>query len=286
LNLFKKPLTTERSGFNLFLNTFNNDLEPRDRGSGGKEAEMIHLLRRHPIPVSAFFRHSLVLTYALPPEVLAPLLPEGLVLDTFRAFGFLAIALVQTEQMRPSFLPAAAGGDFFLSGYRVFTRLAKGGQSKRGLRILRSDADHAWMVRAGNLLTHYNYRLCRAMVRNDGAQLHWTVRTQGAEADLDVTARLAARRPVLPEGSPFQTLAEARRFAGPLPYTFDYEEETHAIIGIRAVRQNWNPQPVAVEVWRNTFLEREPFCRVAPVLANAFYVHDVPYVWQRGRRVA
>jgi uncharacterized protein YqjF (DUF2071 family) len=261
---------------------------------------MIYWLRRHPIPISAFFRHSLVLTYALKPEVLTPLLPEGLVLDTFRGFGFLAVALVQTERLRPSFLPAAVGGDFFLSGYRVFTRLAQNGQgkngqgeggqngvgqSKRGLRILRSDTDHPWMVRAGNLLTHYNYRLCRAKVKEDGQQLHWTVRTPDAEADLDVTARLAARRPTLPEGSPFQTLSEARRFAGPLPYTFDYEEETHSIVAIRAVRQNWNPEPVPVEVWRNTFLEHEPFRGAAAVLANAFYVHDVPYAWQRGRRL-
>jgi hypothetical protein len=98
---------------------------------------MLHLLKRHPIPISAFFRHSLVLTYALPPEVLEPLLPKGLVLDLFRGHAFLAIALVQTENLRPSFLPAIMGQDFFLSGYRIFTRLDSAAQSKRGLRILR-----------------------------------------------------------------------------------------------------------------------------------------------------
>src|SRR2546427_4401923 len=114
---------------------------------------MLHLLKRHPFPVSAFFRHSLVLTYAFPPDILQPLLPPGLVLDTYRDSAFLAIALVQTENLRPSFLPAAMGRDFFLSGYRIFTRLAGGANSKRGLRILRSDTDHPWMVRSGNLLT-------------------------------------------------------------------------------------------------------------------------------------
>ena len=92
---------------------------------------MLHLLRRHPIPVSAFFRHSLVLTYAFPIEVLKPLLSPGLVLDTFEDFGFLAIALVQTKNMRPSFLPAAVGYDFFLSGYRIFSRLAGKADSLR-----------------------------------------------------------------------------------------------------------------------------------------------------------
>jgi uncharacterized protein YqjF (DUF2071 family) len=248
--------------------------------------DMVYRLRRHPIPISAYFRQSLVVTYAFPPEVLAPLLPEGLVLDLWEGHAFLAIALVKTEQLRPSFLPAALGGNFFLSGYRVFTRLAQGGQSRRGLRILRSDTDRRWMLCGGNLLTHYNYRLCRAVVREDGSQTHWSVRTPRAEADLDVTARAPGLGSPLPAGSPFRTLAEARRFAGPLPYTFDYEKETGSIIGICAVRQGWRPEPAAVEVWRNTFLEHEPFCHARPVLANAFAVHDVPYAWQRGRRLA
>ncbi|HEY4359193.1 MAG TPA: DUF2071 domain-containing protein [Acidobacteriaceae bacterium] len=244
---------------------------------------MLHLLKRHPIPISAYFRHSLVLTYALPPEVLQPLLPRGLVLDLFRGYAFLAIALVQTEHLRPSFLPAAAGRKFFLSGYRIFTRLDSGMRSKRGLRILRSDTDHQWMVSAGNLLTHYNYRLCSAKVEEHDEEICWSIRTPHSEADLEVTASLTDEPAPLPSTSPFTTLAEARRFAGPLPYTFDYEEETCSIIGICALRQNWKPQPVAVEVRRNTFLEQAPFSGAGALLANAFYVHDVPYQWQRGR---
>ena len=33
---------------------------------------MLHQLRRHPIPIRAFFRSSLVLTYAFPAELLEP----------------------------------------------------------------------------------------------------------------------------------------------------------------------------------------------------------------------
>ena len=246
---------------------------------------MLHLLKRHPIPISAFFRHSLVLTYALPPEILEPLLPKGLVLDVFRGHAFLAMALVQTERLRPSFLPAAMGQDFFLSGYRIFTRLDTAVQSKRGLRILRSDTDRRRMVWAGNLLTHYNYRLCETELKTTSDELHWRIRTPQAEADLEVVARLTDGPGLLPGGSPFRTLAEARRFAGPLPYTFDYEEPTDSIIGIRATRQQWEPRPVAVDVRRNTFLEQEPFAGARPILANAFYVHDVPYRWEQGRRL-
>jgi uncharacterized protein YqjF (DUF2071 family) len=246
---------------------------------------MLHWLKRHPIPMAAYFRHVLALTYAFPQETLAPLLPPGLVLDTWRGRAFLAVALVQTEQMRPSFLPAGVGRKFFLSGYRIFTRLA-GGRSLRGLRILRSDSDQQLMVRAGNLLTHYNYTLCRAEVEAQGGAIRWRVWPPEGAVDLDVTAQVGRNAAALPAGSPFASMAEARRFAGPLPYTFDYEAATRAIIGIRAERQDWNPMPVEVEVRRNAFFEREPFCRTTPVLANAFYVHGVNYQWRRGRRMA
>jgi len=192
--------------------------------------------------------------------------------------------MVQTEKLRPSLFPRSMGRNFFLSGYRIFTRLA-GSRSKRGLRILRSDTDTPLMVRVGNWLTHYNYHLCRSTLEECGSELHWLVETPHCEADIEVVARLDGDPAQLPEGSPFASMAEARRFAGPLPYTFDYEHATRSIIAIRAVRQEWDPQPVEVEVHRNSFLEREPFRSAKPILANAFHVRNVPYQWQRGRVV-
>jgi hypothetical protein len=245
---------------------------------------MLHVLKRHPVPVSAFFRHSLVLTYAFPRQLLDPLLPAGLVLDTYGEHGFLAIALVETQQLRPSFLPAALGRSFFLSGYRIFARFSSA-SSQRGLRILRSDTDSRWMVCAGNLLTHYHYKPCLADLHDRPSELHWTIRTPHQDADLEVVARIGGEAAALPEGSPFPNEKEARRFAGPLPYTFDYEQETHSIIRIHGLRQQWNPKPVEVEVRRNTFFDQEPFNRTVPIFANAFHVQDVSYQWMRGVRV-
>lgn len=251
---------------------------------------MLHLLKRHPLPVRAFFRHCLVLTYAFPERVLAPLLPPGLTLDRYlpdnqpedQGYGFLAIALVQTEKLRPVGVPAALGQDFFLSGYRVFSRFrTAAGRSLRGLRILRSDTDRELMVSAGNLLTHYHYVKCEALTREEDGKLEIRIDT-GGEADLHVIADLAGKPAPLPEGSPFPDLKAARKFAGPLPFTFDYEEETHSIVRIQGVRQRWNPEPVAVEVRQCTFFERAPFAGEQPILANAFHLQDVPYRWERG----
>lgn len=251
------------------------------RGARGDAAVILHRLRRHPLPISAYFTHSLVLTYAFPAELLQPLLPPGLVVDTYKEWGFVAIAMVQTRKLRPSFLPAALGIDFFLTGYRIFTRFADK-PSLRGLKILRSDTDRRLMAVAGNLLTHYGYVHCRASMRTTDGSLAVNVQSPGGVADLEVVADLKSRPAPLPPQSPFTSLEEARRFAGPLPYTFDFEKESRSIVMVRATRSHWEPQPIAVDVRKATFLEQPPFSRARPLLANAFHVDNIPYRWERG----
>ena len=244
---------------------------------------MLAALRRHPIPIRAFFRHSLVLTYAYPEAILRPLLPPGLVLDAYEGSGFLAIALVQTERLRPVGAPRLFGRDFFLSGYRIFSRYRRpDGKVLRGLRILRSDTDSRIMAWGGNVLTHYRYRFCRVESRRTATTLDVRIDTPNGEADLTVRAFLGEPATSPPAGSPFPDLHVARRFAGPLPFTFDYEPESHRMVIVEGVREHWNPVPVHVEVARCTFVQRPPFESSATRLANAFFLETVDYRWKRG----
>jgi hypothetical protein len=237
------------------------------------------------VPIKSRLVSSLVLAYALPEDVLKPLLTPGLELDTWHGFGFLAIAMVQTRELRPAFLPRAFGLNFFLVGYRIFTRYRTlAGRTLRGLRILRSDTDRRSMRMFGNLLTHYAYEQSRCHVLRTEDLYRVEITTPHGDADLCVGANIAVEAASPPPGSPFPDLREARKFAGPLPFTFDYEQQTHSIIRVQGVRQAWNPRPVSVQVQQNTFLDKEPFGSAKPVLANAFYLENVPYSWKTGIR--
>ena len=245
------------------------------------------LIKRHPLAMAAHFEQVLVLTYALPKQTLTSLLPPGLELDCFGEFGFVAIAMVQTRSMRPQHFPSGFGRDFFLTGYRIFTRYKTvSGKTLRGLRILRSDTDSETMVRWGNRLTHYNYQKVDVDYRRAGNAIDIAVLTRDGTADLRVSADLSPERCCLPVGSPFPDVVTARRFAGPLPFTFDYEPETHSIVRIQGVRKQWNPVPCHVNVFQNSFFENEPFRKASPVLASAFHVANLDYVWKRGVREA
>lgn len=250
-----------------------------------REAGLLHLLKRHALPIKAYLAASLVLAYAVPEGALRPLLPPGLELETYRGFGFLAIAMVETRNLRPAFLPSAIGLNFFLAGYRIFTRYqTQAGRSLRGLRILRSDTDRLSMRVFGNMLTHYSYELSRCQVRRTNSTYAVEIRSPNGDADLQVEADISADALSLPSGSPFSDLREARKFAGPLPFTFDFEPETRSIIRVEGVRQQWNPRPVSVTVHQNTFIEKEMFRSTRATLANAFYLEDVPYRWKPGVR--
>jgi hypothetical protein len=221
------------------------------------------------------------LTYAIPAYVLRPLLTPGLEIETIADDGFVAVALVQTERLRPDGLPPALGGSFFLAGYRLFTKFrTNDGRTLRGLRILRSDTDRTLMALGGNLLTHYNYHRCRASVVAANETIRFAVHSDDGRGDLDVIVQ--RRDGHLPPGSPFASIRDARRFAGPLPFTFDYEESTHSIITIEARRTHWHPAPVPVHVSRLAFFDQPAFAGTAPRLAAAFYVRDVEYHWLRG----
>ena len=244
---------------------------------------MLGRLQRHPFSVEAFFERSLVLTYALPRSALQPMLMPGLELDTFGDLAFVAIALVETKHLRPAGFPQWLGRDFFLSGYRIFTRFVRPGRATlRGLQILRSDTDKRAMKVLGNVFTHYGYRHAKVTRRVEAHGYEIEVKTPNAEADLHVVADLSRRPGPLPSGTPFGSVEEARQYAGPLPYTFGHDAQSAKLVLVKGVRTTWKPEPVAVEVRRVSFFDSPAFSSVKPVLANAFYLEHVPYRWTPG----
>ncbi|CAL9450293.1 hypothetical protein SUDANB121_02442 [Nocardiopsis dassonvillei] len=254
-------------------------------------------IQQHPLPMRAHFTDSLVLTYAFPPHVLRPLLTPGLELDTYRApdgteHGFAAVAAVAMRGLRPAFLPSPLGTDQVMTGYRVFTRLrverttTDGTRTLRGLRILRSQTSSPLLAAAGMLLTRYGYERAVLGTRRAGNRLEVAVRSADGRADLRIGASLDGADAPLPEGSPFATERDARRFAGPLPHTFEHDPRSGKVLVVKALRTSWEPRPVAVDVGRLTFFRHGPFRGTEPVLANAFHVAGVDYGWHRGRLVA
>lgn len=239
----------------------------------------MRFLKNHPFAVEADFDSSLVLTFAVPIAELKDRIPECLELDTFQdQWAFIAIAMVQTKNLRPKGFPKFFGNDFFLIGYRIFVRYTNiAGKRLRGLYILRSETDKKKMEYLGNFFTHYKYTTTDISQHTDGG--YKTIRS--IKSNFELVTELTDDEVPIPAGSPFTDWKEARRFAGPLPHTFTYHQEDKTVLIIEGVRKDWKPEPVKVKSYYFEFLHSLSLKNV--ILANAFEIRNISYYWKKGK---
>jgi len=240
---------------------------------------MISFLKNHPFAVEAFFESSFVLTFAVPKGQLQHLIPECLELDSLNnKWAFIAIALVQTRGLRPKGFPRIFGSDFFLVGYRAFVKYTNiSGKKLRGLYILKSETDKRKLELLGNIFTHYDYTTTDIEQLKNGEKLA----IKSRRSDFKIEIENGADDIPLPANSPFVDWREARRFAGPLPFTFSYNSKTGKVLIVEGVRQNWTPKPIKINSYDISFLHLLNLDEA--ILANAFVIRDIPYYWRKGQ---
>jgi len=240
---------------------------------------MFSFLKNHPFAVEAFFESSLVFTFAIPKEQIQHMVPECLELDTLNdKWAFIAVAMVQTKALRPKGFPKFFGNNFFLIGYRVFVRFTnQAGKNLRGLYIIKSETNKKKMEFFGNIFTHYNYTTTDINQKSQNGITEISSNNSGFKVRIENSAD---ENISLPAGSPFTDWKEARRFAGPLPFTFTYNPSNKEVLIIEGVRENWKPMPVKVIDHNFSFIDSLKLNGVK--LANAFIIRNIPYYWKKG----
>jgi len=236
-------------------------------------------LKNHPFAVEAFFKSSLVLTFAIPKEELEKFIPACLQLDIFQdKWAFIAIAMVQATGLRPKGFPKFMGNNFFLIGYRIFVRFKNNaGRRLRGLYIIKSETNKKRMEILGNTFTQYSYTTTDINLSKEGN--FKTIYSK--KSNFKLITEETKDEIKIPTSSPFTDWKDARKFAGPLPFTFTYKKKEKAVLIIEGVRQNWKPEPVKVVNYNFDFLNQLNFQNI--ILANVFEIKNVPYSWKKGR---
>jgi len=241
--------------------------------------------KRHPFPVVATLDRVVAVSFAFPESVLRPMVPEGLEIDSYEGLGFVTIALVWTRKLRPAGFPALLGQDFFLAGYRIFTRLRdESGRQLRGLKIIGSETDKRRMVWLGNQMTGYRYQHVKVQIDTHGTETRILTTRANGRMTLDLSFDDCGGDVGLPPSSPFPDWRTARRFAGPMPFTFSPEANGSFIV-VEGSRTDWTPRPVVLKKWQVGIFDESPLNGAHPIAANAFAVDKIPYRWKRGRIV-
>ncbi|HEX7845719.1 MAG TPA: hypothetical protein VF476_07925, partial [Chitinophagaceae bacterium] len=148
----------------------------------------------------------------------------------------------------------------------------------RGLYILKSETDKKKMQWLGNIFTHYNYTTTdiKQVEQGDTTQISSQASGFHFRFENNLLGNIS-----LPTDSPFHDWKEARRFAGPLPFTFTYNSIDKEVLIIEGVRENWMPAPLKVLDYHFSLLDSMKLGSIQ--LANAFVIENIPYYWKKGR---
>ncbi len=229
-------------------------------------------------PIRAHFDFFAVLFFAVDRERVRKLLPTVLNLDLFEDHALFAVAVVQTKKFRPAFLPAFLGQKFNLVGYRFLTTYQRNdGKTIRGLKIIRSQTNQKIMKWGGDRLSQYKFEYNPIVFEITGNAAKFS--GNGIEIGLKLHDDKAAVP--LPETSIFPTWQHARKYAGPLLYTFELDASKKQISITEGTRKNWTPKPVEVTHYQLDFLKDPMIAALNPVLSSAFIVRDIPYDWKK-----
>jgi hypothetical protein len=128
----------------------------------------------------------------------------------------------------------------------------------------------------GNLFTKYKYTTTDITETSTPT----IKKIKSVQSKFEIVIDTATKDVMLPQHSPFKDWKEARRFAGPLPFTFSFHQQSNEVLMIEGVRENWKPVPIKIISYDMAFLDSLNLKQVQ--LANAFIINDIPYYWKKG----
>jgi hypothetical protein len=140
------------------------------------------------------------------------------------------------------------------------------------------------MVLFGNWMTAYNYRQIHLQMDRSGTETRIRTSLADGATTLDLTFDADTPDAGLPDGSPFPDWRTARRFAGPMPFTFSPEPDGRVVV-IEGRRADWKPRPIRIMDCSAALFREGALKSHTPILANAFAVENIEYHWSRGRLI-
>ena len=238
----------------------------------------MRFLPLHPVPMKTSFRHCFLVNFAVPPSALQRHLPDHLVPDQYGSHAFVSIVIALMERMRPSFVPPLLGTTYTQVVYRAVVRCGR----ERGVAFLRSDADNAAMVAAGNAFTFFRFNRAHVDWQTSEARIAFSLtpaRGEGARVSADYDLR-TQEKPLF--ASAFPDLPAAQTFLTELYAAFGARRHPNRVEVVRIARNPWDSQVVTDRLGvYEAMSSGQLFSESEAHLDSIFYVRDMKYHWHR-----
>lgn len=241
-------------------------------------------IHRLPFTMKTVFQDSLLLTFAVPPEKLAALLPDCVHPYVRENRSFISILIANMRGMRPNMIPEFLGTNYYQLVYRAVVRLYDvDGREYPGVFFLRSDSNDPVMSFFGNRFTefrfHYFHTGAINMIARDDELL---ISVESRDKGGDLVAHLRSHGPAdrLPSAEGFATVQEEKDTLVQLFHAYAYDSEREYIYDLEIERGEWRLQRLEMLDCFSAFFMESPFSSLDAEPVSNVYIHECSYIWK------
>jgi hypothetical protein len=219
----------------------------------------------------------ILVNYRVAAEVAARLLPAPFRPKLANGYAMAGICLIRLKQIRPAFVPRAAGIGSENAAHRFAVEWDCDGQRREGVFIPRRDTSSRLNTIVGGRLFPGEHHHARFEVSESEDRLRVEFESDDGEARVSVAARLADGLQV---GSVFGSVDEASRFfeGGALGYSATQDLARYDGLELRC--KTWAVQPLAVEAVRSSYFDdRTKFPEGSATFDCALLMRGIEHEW-------
>lgn len=241
-------------------------------------------IHRLPVTMRTVFQDLLLLTYAVPPQRLAALLPPYIHPYVRDGKSYISIVVGNLRGMRVQGVPTFLGTNYYQIVYRAVVQLhGKDGSDYPGVFFLRSDSNDPVMSYFGNRLTefrfHYFHTGAISLIARDDEMLV-SVQTKDEGGDLVAYLRNGGEAEALPPVPGFADVGDEKRTLVQLFHAYAYNPDHDAIYDLEIERGEWHLQRLHLLDHFSAFFMESPFGSDDAEPVSHVYIQECSYVWK------
>jgi len=241
-------------------------------------------VNRLPITMKTTFQDLLLLTYAVPPSLLAAQLPPSIHPYVYNDLSYISIVVGNMRGMRAGPLPEFLGTNYYQIVYRAVVCLRDlEGNERSGVFFLRSDSNDPVMSYFGNRLTefrfHYFHTGAIALYQRNQELL---VSVETADKQGDLVAHLRNHGPAehLPPAPGFASVGEEKSKLVQLFHAYAYNPLRQVVYDLEIERGEWHMSRLKMLDCFSAFFTEHPFPSGTAQPISHVYIQECSYIWK------
>lgn len=219
----------------------------------------------------------ILVNYRVAPDALDGVLPETFRPQTVDGYGIGGICLIRLQDLRPQWIPSRLGMTSENAAHRIAIEWDEDTERHSGVYVPRRDTNSRLnTLLGGRIFPGVHYHAAFEVDESDG-RYDVSMTSDDGETRVQVAGTPTDS---LPDGSVFQSVAEASTFFERGSLGYSPNERTNEFEALELNTFEWDVTPLAVESVSSSYFDSFPDDAVA--FDHALLMQDIAHEWLEG----